>query len=136
MSTELELPSLLTTGSSIPKELLAIASPDEEEVQLPESAYEDPDLDEAEWSEKPTYAAQLSEHPDTCRILAQQVALFDLLKPEELKGYNHIQSLAEPQEAPTLIIIEDTVKDPADGKWLALLRYRRLSYKKLIRKQP
>jgi len=129
------LPSLLSSGRGTSRATEQEPDSVESDEDIPEYDEQEVDGDDEEWSDKPTYAQQLVEYPSTCKVCKPQIRIFDLLNKEELNRYNSTLAMSDPPEAPSAIIVEDKVHDPsAAGKWLAMVRYRRVLYKKLIKR--
>lgn len=129
------LPSLLSAGGGIPR----LAEDTVEDPSTPEEVEVievTDDKGDPVWADTPTYADQWISHPHTCRPGRVQVAIFDLVDVAALDSYNALVAMAHPPEAPQIEILNDIVHPPtADGKMLALVRYRRIQYKRLIRER-
>ena len=129
-----EKPSLLSAGGGIPRieeDEAPDKAPDiETDIEVETDAQGDP-----VWSDEPTLATQWVEHPGTCKPGKVQVAVFDLAMPSELNEYNKLIAGGYPAGAPHIEILNDLVHPPTnDGKMLALVRFRRIQYKRLLNK--
>ena len=130
-------PSLLSAGGGIARweEDDAPVTPAAEKPPVSVEVVTD-EAGDPVWSDVPTFARQWLEHPDTCRPGKLQVAVFDLVDKGELEAYNSLIAQAFPPEAPRIEVLNDMVHPPtADGKMLALVRYRRMQYKRIIRER-
>lgn len=126
-------PSLLSAGGGIPRTPDEQEPEDEEVPTIPVETVTNERGDPV-WSDTPTLADQWARHPETCQQQAIQVVLFNLEKALDLFNYNELLRDGYPAEAPRVLILQDLVYPPTeDGKVLALVRYRRLRYKKLIK---
>ena len=130
-------PSLLSAGGGIPRLSEDTVEPETEQPQasIPEVAIQVDEKGDPVWSGIPTFSNQWHEYPDTCKPGKMEVAVFNLVEPTELEAYNALVAQAYPPEAPRIEVLNDIIHPPVDGKMLALVRYRRIQYKRIIRER-
>lgn len=85
----------------------------------------------AVWLEHPTYENQYTKYPTTCRMVGPQMCVFNMTDPAQLADLNRMLLLQIPEEAPR-IMVRSKKENFHEGKWLMLLEYFRVEYKKLI----
>lgn len=86
------------------------------------------------WSDKPTFADQYHRYPETCKKGPSRIAVFVLTDKVGLDACNELLVGATPSEAPH-IILEDSSREFHEGMWSYFVRYREVSYKKLIKRR-
>jgi len=113
----------------------------EEEVKAEEAVPEQPEYQESvgrdglqEWSDKPTYTDQYHKYPETCRKGPPMMAVFVITDAAGLKECNALLARSAPAQAPG-IVVDDLTKEHHEGSWSVFMRYRKVSYKKLIKQR-
>lgn len=82
------------------------------------------------WQASPSFDDQLKRYPDSCRFIGPKFDIFDLTKPEDMNRVNSIMARQQPDHAPG-VLIKSTKENFHEGKWLMLLQYFTVEYKKL-----
>lgn len=83
------------------------------------------------WLDTPTYDNQYAKYPTTCRVIGPQIGVFNMTDPKELADLNRLLLMQIPEEAPS-VLVQSKKENFYEGKWLMLLEYFRVEYKKLI----
>lgn len=90
------------------------------------------------WGGSPQMEDQYKDpkYAGTWRESAVQVAVFDVLKPEELTQLNALLEEAEPPGAPRLVVLRMTAPtaSPVADAMRTVLCYRRIMYRDLLKK--
>jgi len=84
-----------------------------------------------EWSSDPTYSDQLVKHPNLCRYIGPKLDIFDVTVPAQLSLLNDLMAKTRPEESPELVIINKK-ENFHEGKWLVLVEYFKVEYKKFL----
>jgi hypothetical protein len=88
--------------------------------------------DSAQWSTTPTYVDQYDKYPSSCRMSSVQMEVFDVTDAKQLKALNTLMAGQEPRSAPSIMMVNKK-ENFFEGKWLVLIEYCRVEYKKLIK---
>lgn len=83
------------------------------------------------WSDTPTFDDQYARYRDTCRVVGPQMAVYNITDPTQLNQLNLMLGKQAPHDAPGIILL-DKKENCHEGKWLVLLEYLRVEYKKLL----
>lgn len=83
------------------------------------------------WSDTPTFDDQYARYRDTCRVVGPQMAVYNITDPTQLNQLNLMLGKQSPHDAPGIILL-DKKENCHEGKWLVLLEYLRVEYKKLL----
>lgn len=83
------------------------------------------------WLSIPTFDDQFSKYPTTCRLIGPTIALFDITDKGQLADLNKMLAKQSPVDAPGIILVNKE-KNFHEGKWLVLLEYMSVEYKKLV----
>lgn len=86
---------------------------------------------QATWSTTPSFQDQYRKHPTTCRLLGPTIDSFDITSASAKDDLNKLLAQQQPVDAPSIIVAS---RDKAfhEGKWIVLLEYYRVEYKKLV----
>ena len=132
--------SLVSPGTGVPKMTpLSVTGPPEEEEELVEAKPEEEKSgDDPVWSDKPTYADQLWRYPETCKFGPVITDVFILKKEEDRTRLNELMTRTIPEAAPDIVIHAPlpTQWSESEGSFVELVKYKKVHYKRLIKKQP
>lgn len=133
--------SLVSPGMGVPRAPLSVTEVDApEEDDTPEVAppEEEKSGEDPVWSDKPTYADQLWRHPETCKFGPVVTDVFVLKKEDDRVRLNELMTRAIPEAAPDIVITSPAPPQwsESEGSFVELVKYKKVHYKRLIKKQP
>ncbi len=86
---------------------------------------------QAIWTDTPSFQDQYSKYPTTCRLVGPTIDAFDIMDVTAKNDLNKLLADQQPVTAPHIMVAS---RDKAfhEGKWIVLLEYYRVEYKKLV----
>lgn len=100
--------------------------------QVPEEHEESKDAKgKTIWTAEPSFDDQYTKYPNFCRLVGPQVAIYDLTSQDQLNSLNKMLLKQQPTDAPSIVVISKK-ENFYEGKWLVVLEYYNVEYKKLI----
>lgn len=129
--------SFVSAGMGVPR---AVAEPvcDLADGELSDTPQAETDEQENPiWSDKPTYSDQWWRFPETCKTGPLTTAVFKLSSPTDLEKLNALMGRTVPESAPGIAVapggsVEWSEKE---GTYVELVKYKKIQYKRLIKKQ-
>jgi len=127
--------SYVRVGSGIPKRP-ADSSVEAEDAQEVVDVVEAPVEGSSVWSDTPTFSDQLFKYPLYCRLGPVITKVFVLAVDTELNALNTLMTRTIPEAAPGIVVLPggSLQWSEALGSYVELVKYREVSYKRLIKR--
>jgi hypothetical protein len=121
---------LLGVGSGVARR--ALEKPPEEKPDLEPTVEQDTE-GRPKWFAEPSYEDQWVRYPNTCKEGPPIIDEFNVSDADERRRLNALLARTVPRTAPS-VIVRLSKEQAHEGKWVMLVMYVEILYKKLISK--